>query len=295
MTLALAVVLTVYSFVVYMYRYRALFKHQQPHVAAPPPPWTIELLTIGTELLLGFTVDTNSAEIGRALAASGVQVVAAHLGARRSAPRSVTPSPQALDRTGAVIATGGLGPTADDITKQVVADLFGDAARVSRPRSGQALVERFARFGTGAGGDESLARRRCRGARPCCPTAGAPRRGSGSRASLGLAILLPGVPVEMRGLLQHEVLPAPGRGAAGRVVRSLEPCAPPGSPSPRWPSGWRHRGRASPRSPSPTCPALEGVDLRLTAWNLPPDEADARLAAGGREFAATAPGALGVR
>ena len=80
----------------------------------------IELLTIGTELLLGFTLDTNSAEMGRALAAAGIPVV------RRT---SVTDDPaairdaasQALSRTGAFISTGGLGPTADDITKKVIA------------------------------------------------------------------------------------------------------------------------------------------------------------------------------
>ena len=42
----------------------------------------LELLTVGTELLLGFTIDTNGAEIARALASIGVEVDAPHVGGR---------------------------------------------------------------------------------------------------------------------------------------------------------------------------------------------------------------------
>lgn len=87
-------------------------------------PMNIEIVTIGDELLLGFTIDTNSAFLARELAALGVAVV------RRTscgdAPESITQTVgEALDRTGAVIVTGGLGPTADDMTKPAVAALFG--------------------------------------------------------------------------------------------------------------------------------------------------------------------------
>ena len=94
---------------------------------------SIELLTVGTELLLGFTVDTNSAEIGRALAAAGVSVArrttvgddAATIGDAVSA---------ALARSGIVLVTGGLGPTADDVTKKAVAELFQAGAEHDRPQ-----------------------------------------------------------------------------------------------------------------------------------------------------------------
>jgi nicotinamide-nucleotide amidase len=83
----------------------------------------IELLTIGAELLLGFTVDTNGAELARALSAVGVRVVRRTsvddgADAIREAVR------EALARTGAVLTTGGLGPTRDDVTKRVVAELL---------------------------------------------------------------------------------------------------------------------------------------------------------------------------
>ena len=83
----------------------------------------LELVTIGTELLLGFTIDTNAAELARALASVGARVV------RKTTvgddPKTIEDGVRAaLQRTGFVITTGGLGPTRDDITKRVVAKIF---------------------------------------------------------------------------------------------------------------------------------------------------------------------------
>src|SRR2546430_7824061 len=83
-----------------------------------------EVVTIGTELLLGHTVDTNAAELGRALAAAGAEITRrTTVPDRPDAIRAAVA--EALDRTGFVIATGGLGPTRDDMTKTVVAELVG--------------------------------------------------------------------------------------------------------------------------------------------------------------------------
>ncbi|HEX3868483.1 MAG TPA: competence/damage-inducible protein A, partial [Gemmatimonadaceae bacterium] len=92
-------------------------------------PTSLEVVTIGDELLLGFTVDTNAAHLARALAAIGMHVV------RRATigdePGEIARAVgEALDRTGAVVTTGGLGPTSDDLTKQSIATLFGRAMRV---------------------------------------------------------------------------------------------------------------------------------------------------------------------
>jgi nicotinamide-nucleotide amidase len=83
-----------------------------------------ELLTVGTELLLGLTVDTNAADIGRVLAAAGVRVV------RRTSvaddPAQIRDAVRtALERTRALIVSGGLGPTKDDLTKHAVAEVLG--------------------------------------------------------------------------------------------------------------------------------------------------------------------------
>jgi nicotinamide-nucleotide amidase len=84
----------------------------------------IEVVTIGDELLLGYTIDTNAAQLARQLAAIGVEIV------RRttcgdSAESIAGAVQEALDRSGAVITTGGLGPTSDDLTKPSIAALFG--------------------------------------------------------------------------------------------------------------------------------------------------------------------------
>src|SRR5215207_2654175 len=163
----------------------------------------LELVTIGTELLLGFTVDTNGAEIARALAAVGVGVV------RRT---SVSDRPEdirdaveeALSRTGAVLTTGGLGPTRDDISKKVVAELFGMPLDFDEEVWRQ-LVERFARIGR-----TPVSSNRSQAEVPRGATVLRNRWGTAPglwlEGPVGLVILLPGVPHEMRRLLEREVV-----------------------------------------------------------------------------------------
>src|SRR5688572_18461158 len=84
----------------------------------------IEIVTIGDELLLGFTIDTNAAHLARELSAIGGRIT------RRTtvgdqADDIVDGVSAALRRTGAVITTGGLGPTSDDLTKPAIAGIFG--------------------------------------------------------------------------------------------------------------------------------------------------------------------------
>ena len=84
----------------------------------------IEVVTIGDELLLGYTIDTNAAHLARVLAAEGVEI------ARRTTVGDTADAiagavREALDRADGVITTGGLGPTSDDLTKPSIAALFG--------------------------------------------------------------------------------------------------------------------------------------------------------------------------
>ena len=83
-----------------------------------------EVLAVGTELLLGQIVDTNSAWIGEQLATAGIDClyqgkVGDNLGRIVGALRS------ALARSDAVICCGGLGPTRDDITRDAIAEVLG--------------------------------------------------------------------------------------------------------------------------------------------------------------------------
>ena len=233
----------------------------------------LELVTIGTELLLGFTVDTNGAEIARALAAVGVAVV------RRT---TVSDSPDAirdavragLARTGAVLTTGGLGPTRDDISKRVIAELYGAELEFDET-VWTALVERFARFGRVPVASNRSQAEVPRGA-IVLPNRWGTAPGLWLEGPRGLTVMLPGVPGEMRMLLEHEVVPRLAARADGRVVRSRM-LRTTGIPE----STLAERMGEIEREIAPLSlaylPGLEGVDLRVSAWELAPDEADRRL------------------
>ncbi|HEV8614707.1 MAG TPA: CinA family nicotinamide mononucleotide deamidase-related protein [Methylomirabilota bacterium] len=83
-----------------------------------------EVIAVGSELLLGQIVDTNSAVIARQFAGIGLNLfykttVGDNLG------RAVAVIRQALERSDVVVTTGGIGPTADDITREAVAEATG--------------------------------------------------------------------------------------------------------------------------------------------------------------------------
>jgi nicotinamide-nucleotide amidase len=83
-----------------------------------------EVVAVGTELLLGQIVDTNSSWIGEQLALAGIDShFQTKVGDNWDRIKSVLE--RALDRSDAVIVCGGLGPTQDDITREVIADVMG--------------------------------------------------------------------------------------------------------------------------------------------------------------------------
>jgi nicotinamide-nucleotide amidase len=235
-----------------------------------------ELVTVGTELLLGFTVDTNSAEIGRALAAAGVRVV------RRTAvpddPSAIRDAiGSALARTGVVITTGGLGPTADDITKKTVAEFFG-APLAFDPSVWADLVARFARLGRVPSANNRGQAEVPAGA-VVLPNRWGTAPGLWLEGPPGLVVMLPGVPVEMRNLLTFGVLPRlAGRTAEGGVIRSVTVRTTSIAESTLAERLGDIDERIAPLTLA-YLPGLGSVDLRATAWNLPPEEADRRLGA----------------
>ena len=236
----------------------------------------IELVAIGTELLLGFTVDTNGAEIGRMLADIGVRVTRrTAIADRKEDIRSAVA--EALARTRAVIVTGGLGPTRDDITKHTIAELY-DVPVDFDEGLWAGLVDRYRRAGRVPVESNRTQAEVPRGA-VILPN----RWGSASGLWLedparGLVVLLPGVPLEMRNLMEHEVVPRFRQRVAGRVIRSRT---------------LRTVGVAEAalaeqlgeieRDIAPVTlaylPQAAGVDLRLTVWDVPASQADALLAA----------------
>ncbi len=84
----------------------------------------VEIITIGDELLIGQVVDTNSAWMGQELNKVGIEVLRI-TSVRDRAEEMTNAFTQALQRVDVVLVTGGLGPTKDDVTKQVLCDFFG--------------------------------------------------------------------------------------------------------------------------------------------------------------------------
>src|SRR5947207_5068832 len=83
-----------------------------------------EVLAVGTELLLGQIVDTNSSWIGEQLAASGIDSYE-HRVIGDNQARIVAALRDLLSRSDAILICGGLGPTQDDLTRDAIAELMG--------------------------------------------------------------------------------------------------------------------------------------------------------------------------
>jgi nicotinamide-nucleotide amidase len=182
-----------------------------------------EIITIGDELLLGFTIDTNGAFLAQRLAALGVAV------ARRTAVgdtiEAITAAlEEALERTGAVITTGGLGPTTDDLTRDAIAQVFGRSLQVDdlhlrwmqerwRKRFGRDMPESNVRQAMMPSGARKL------------------ENNHGSAPGVYVedergrwVVALPGVPRELRGMTDDALAPllrAKGCGGDGQCIKSL--------------------------------------------------------------------------
>lgn len=243
----------------------------------------LELLTIGDELLLGLTVDTNAAWLARELAADGISI-AQRASVGDDAERIAAAVRDALDRTGGVITTGGLGPTADDLTKPAIAEIFGremyfDAVRWEALR--QLWRER------GRAGEPPEANKQQvmipEGARVLNN-----RHGSAPGILLEdergrWVAMLPGVPREMRGLFNDELRPIiHARLGASRSVVRTRTVRTTGVAESQLPTLLGDAVRGVDGMSLAYLPGQDGVDLRLTVRGAAPDDADARLAAGAR-------------
>jgi nicotinamide-nucleotide amidase len=104
-----------------------------------------DVVAIGTELLLGIIVDSNSAWIGEQLALAGID---SHFQVKvgDNLARIEATIRQALERSDAVICCGGLGPTQDDITRDVIARIMG-----AKMRRDEGIAERIRRRLPGRG------------------------------------------------------------------------------------------------------------------------------------------------
>jgi nicotinamide-nucleotide amidase len=174
-----------------------------------------DVLAIGTELLLGQIVDTNSAWMGEQLALRGIE----HLRQTKvgdNQARMVSVLREALDRADAVIVCGGLGPTQDDITREAIAELMGvplerhdelaDFIRDLFARRGRAMPENNLRQADVPVGAAPIEQRTGTAPGLICPV--------GDK----VVYAVPGVPYEMREMLERAVLPDLERRAGVRQI-----------------------------------------------------------------------------
>lgn len=181
------------------------------------------ILSVGDELILGQTVDTNSAWLSAQLAAVGVPV-AAHLTVPDDQRAIEQAMLESVGRCDFLIVSGGIGPTEDDLTRQALAAVMGQPlelhagwleqleqffARRGRPMPAanrvQAMVPRgatmvFNHAGTASGIDAAYR--------------------SGDQKTVCRVFVMPGVPTEMRAMFTRDVLPHVAEASCGAVILS---------------------------------------------------------------------------
>ena len=163
-----------------------------------------EIIAVGTELLLGQIVDTNSAHMAQQLTTIGLDLhykstVGDNLERIKSTLRN------AMGRSDFIITTGGIGPTLDDLTREAVAEVLGRPL-VFNPALFDQISDFFTRMGRTASPNNRKQAFIPEGAIPIeNPVGTAP--GFIAEQDGKAIIIVPGVPHEMRYFMEHSVLP----------------------------------------------------------------------------------------
>ncbi|MDQ3833976.1 MAG: competence/damage-inducible protein A [Actinomycetota bacterium] len=174
-----------------------------------------EILAIGTEVLLGDLVDTNTAWLSGQLAALGVSVYR-HITVGDNKQRIVTALLEAASRADLVITTGGLGPTSDDLTNECL----GLAARrkmVEYSEARRHVDEMFARFGrepTSSNYKQALFPEGSR----LIPNPLGTAMGALLELDGALVATFPGVPIEMKRMFEETLEPLIKSRTDGSIV-----------------------------------------------------------------------------
>lgn len=163
-----------------------------------------DIITIGDEILIGQIIDTNSAWIAARLGEIGVSIRRKYsIGDRRE--EIIEAVNESLAKSEVTIITGGLGPTKDDITKRVLAEIF-DSEMVCN----KATYERVERMMAARGIAFNDLNKGQAMVPECCtvlPNHKGTAPGMWFEKEGHVAVSLPGVPFEMEGLMTEEVLP----------------------------------------------------------------------------------------
>lgn len=174
------------------------------------------IISIGTELTLGQTIDTNAAWLARQLAAIGIRVGRCQILADETAD-IVAEIRRAAGEFSIILITGGLGPTADDLTREALAEVAAAPLELHQP----SLEQLLAFFATRhrpmpeANRVQAMIPRGGRALPNTCGTA----PGIHINAANAAIFAMPGVPFEMKAMFERDVLPGIRAAGDGRVLR----------------------------------------------------------------------------
>ena len=179
----------------------------------------VEVVTIGDELLLGFTIDTNGAYLSKKLAEIGLRVVR-RTSVGDSQTEIAAAVSEALTRTGGVITTGGLGPTSDDMSKAAVAGMFGRRLVIDQEHVAWMKERWHTRFGKEMPKSNMMQASLPEGAIKLGNNHGS-APGVFLEGDQGWVAMLPGVPREMRGMTDDTLIPLlASKYSAAAVIQS---------------------------------------------------------------------------
>lgn len=163
-----------------------------------------EIISIGTEILLGEITDTNASYLASQLPQLGIDLYwVSQVG--DSQARLVEVLKRAWERSELILATGGLGPTGDDLTREAIAELFGEKMVVDLSLE-RALRERFGRMGSEMPLSNLKQATLIPSAQPI-PNANGTAPGWFVAKDGRILIAMPGPPGEMQPMWQEKVIP----------------------------------------------------------------------------------------
>jgi len=176
---------------------------------------TAEIITIGDELLIGQTVDTNSAWMGAELSLAGVRVNRI-TSISDNREEIISALDESIARADIILITGGLGPTSDDITKETLCSFFEGTMTLSEEVLND-ISDRLRRRNYPMNENN---RRQAMVPDTCTVLRNATGTAPGMlfRRDGKTVISMPGVPNEMKYIMKEHVLPMLYRMAAGSVI-----------------------------------------------------------------------------
>ena len=164
----------------------------------------IEILAIGDEILHGMSVNTNASFLSKRLLEEGFSVIR-HQVVGDDPEQLKKALQETLSRGVCVLTTGGLGPTCDDKTRQIISDFFRTTLKI-RPEIHQKLQERYGKdFPTLS--DQAMLPESAIALENRQGTASGFLLENGKLFPKSLLIAMPGVPAEMKDVFENQVLP----------------------------------------------------------------------------------------